>query len=156
MKDDSEIETSKVRSIRDNDFSELMRLYAQLNPDDPVLLTGTDRATFNEILQTPHLHLFVVESKTGLAATCYLNIIPNITRRASPYGVIENVVTDLSMRRTGFGKRVVEHALQFAWDNGCYKVMLMTGSRREATHNFYKSCGFRSDEKFAFVARSPQ
>lgn len=146
---------SGVRQAGADDFLEVMRLYRQLQPDDPVLEDGADRIAFDAILAAPHLHLFVLERETGLASTCYLNIIPNITRRASPYGVIENVVTDTTFRRSGLGRAVMEHALGFAWDRRCYKVMLMTGSKREATHNFYKSCGFKADEKFAFLARPP-
>lgn len=144
-----------VRPAGAEDFPEVMRLYRQLQPDDPVLEDGRDRAAFDAIVAAPHLHLFVLERGSGLAATCYLNIIPNITRSASPYGVIENVVTDTSLRRTGLGRAVIGHALGFAWEAGCYKVMLMTGSRRVATHDFYKSCGFKADEKFAFLARPP-
>lgn len=146
---------SSVKLADQGNFTELMRLYAQLHPGDPVLENGRDRAAFDEILENPNLHIFVVEKDGGVAATCYLNIIPNITRSASPYGVMENVVTDETLRRSGLGRQVVEHALQFAWDKGCYKVMLMTGSRRETTHDFYRSCGFKSDEKFAFLARPP-
>ena len=43
------------------------------------------------------------------------------------------------------------NALQYAWDNGCYKVMLQTGSKRVSTHNFYKSCGFDGEEKFGYI-----
>jgi GNAT superfamily N-acetyltransferase len=88
-------------------------------------------------------------------ATCYLNLIPNVTRQASPYGIIETVVTEASRRNQGLGKKIIEHALRFAWDRGCYKVMLPTGSKRESTHNFYKACGFSANDKFAFVARPP-
>jgi hypothetical protein len=42
--------------------------------------------------------------------------------------------------------------LQAAWDAGCYKVMLQTGSRRESTHAFYRRCGFDPEEKTAYVA----
>ena len=133
-----------------------MELYAQLHPDDPRVVDGSDRRVYDEILATPNLHLFVLEDQDGtLNATCYLNFIPNITRQVSPYCVIENVVTEVSLRNRGLGKKIIGHALQFAWDRGCYKVMLQTGSRRKSTHNFYKSCGFSADDKFAFVARPP-
>jgi GNAT superfamily N-acetyltransferase len=88
-------------------------------------------------------------------STCYLNLIPNISRGASPYGIIENVVTEETLRGQGFGKAIIGHALRFAWDRRCYKVMLQTGSKRHSTHNFYKACGFSGDDKFGFVARPP-
>jgi hypothetical protein len=43
--------------------------------------------------------------------------------------------------------------LQTAWDRGCYKAMLMTGSHRPSTHGFYRACGFRADDKTGYVAR---
>ena len=144
-----------IREARGDDFEGLMVLYAQLQPLDPVLEDGSDRRVFDRILGADDLHLFVLEEQGDLSATCYLNVIPNITRRASPYGIIENVVTLETLRNAGRGKQIIGHALDFAWARGCYKVMLQTGSRREATHNFYKACGFRADDKFAFVARPP-
>lgn len=138
------------------DFPRLMELYAQLHPDDPVLADGADRKVFDEISSTPNLHLFVLTDVADtVQATCYLNLIPNISRRASPYGIIENVVTEARLRGRGIGKRIVRHALEFAWDRGCYKVMLQTGSQRESTHGFYRSCGFSGNDKHAFVARPP-
>jgi GNAT superfamily N-acetyltransferase len=143
-----------IREASPDDFGRVMELYAQLHPNDPVVEDGSDRRVYDEILATPNLHLFVLEDDDGTVnATCYFNFIPNITRQASPYGIIENVVTEVSRRNQGLGKKIIGHALKFAWHRGCYKVMLQTGSRRESTHNFYKACGFNANDKFAFVAR---
>ncbi len=142
-----------VRKARDADFARVMELYRQLQPSDPVLSDGTDRAAFDEILRSPWLSLFVLEDAGGIQSSCYLNVIPNITRSARPYAVIENVITDAAARRNGYGKRVVAHALEQAWAAGCYKVMLQTGSKREATHAFYRACGFSGDAKQAFIIK---
>ena len=93
--------------------------------------------------------LMVLDFDGQLAATAYLNVIPNLTRSASPYAVIENVVVDEPLRGTGIGKQIMAATLQIAWDAGCYKAMLLTGSRRASTHAFYRACGFASDEKAA-------
>lgn len=130
-----------------------MRLYRQLQPGDPVLSDGSDVAAFARILESPGLQLFVLEADGAVVATAYLNVIPNLTRSASPYGVIENVVVEESLRGAGLGRRVMAGALRAAWDSGCYKVMLMTGSRDPATHAFYRACGFSPDAKTAYLAR---
>jgi GNAT superfamily N-acetyltransferase len=142
-----------VRKAEAADFDRIMDLYRQLQPSDPVLSDGTDRAVFDEILRSPWLSLFVLEDDGRVQATCYLNVIPNITRSARPYAVIENVVTDGAARRRGYGKRVVAHAVEQASAAGCYKVMLQTGSKREATHAFYRACGFSGDAKQAFIIK---
>ena len=83
-----------------------MRLCRQLHPDDPVVRDGSDAAAFAEILKAPALTLFVLEVNGSVVATTYLNVIPNITRSASPYAVIENVVVEESLRGTGLGKEI--------------------------------------------------
>ncbi|PGH44559.1 GNAT family N-acetyltransferase [Micromonospora sp. WMMA1996] len=143
------------RVARHNDFAQIVRLYRQLNPDDPHLTDGSDARAFARILATAGLHLFVLELDGAVVATTYLNVIPNISRSASPYAVIENVVVDESRRGTGLGKRIMAGTLQAAWDAGCYKAMLMTGSRRPATHAFYRACGFSGDAKTAYLAARP-
>jgi GNAT superfamily N-acetyltransferase len=141
------------RDATSADFDEVLRLYRQLQPDDPVLNDGSDRAAFEQILGLPGLHLFVLEVEGVIVATTYLNVIPNLTRSASPYAVIENVVVEEARRGTGLGKRIMADTLHAAWEVGCYKAMLMTGSRKPATHSFYQACGFSPDAKTAYLAR---
>ena len=145
-----------IREATEDDFEDIKRLYAQLHSDDAEVTDGRDLTTFRKIIDADHLFLLVGVQQDKLIATCYLNLILNLTRNVSPYAVVENVVTEQSQRNHGHGKQIIKHALDLAWSLGCYKVMLQTGSRREATHNFYKSCGFAADEKFAFVARPNQ
>ncbi|MEU1724569.1 N-acetyltransferase family protein [Actinomadura sp. ATCC 39365] len=142
-----------IREARLDDFEHIVRLYRQLQPDDPDVVDGSDAAAFRQILASPALRLFVLELDGAVVATTYLNVIPNLTRSASPYAVIENVVVEASRRGTGLGKQIMAATLQAAWDAGCYKAMLMTGSRRPATHAFYRACGFSGDAKHAYVAR---
>ncbi|MEU5906820.1 hypothetical protein [Micromonospora sp. NPDC047527] len=84
------------RAARPEDFAQVLHLYRQLNPDDPVLEDGSDAAAFQQILASPALHLFVLEVDGIVVATTYLNLIPNLTRSASPYAVIENVVVKVA------------------------------------------------------------
>jgi GNAT superfamily N-acetyltransferase len=141
------------REAGPGDLEDVLRLYRQLQPEDPVLQDGSDAASFRQILASPGLHLFVLEIDGAIVATTYLNVIPNLTRSASPYAVIENVVVDETFRGTGLGKQIMAGTLRAAWDAGCYKAMLLTGSRRPATHAFYRACGFSPDAKQAYLAR---
>jgi len=135
------------REARPDDLPDLLRLYGQLHPDDDVPHDAS--AVLDQILATPGLHLFVLEVDGAVVATAYLNVIPNLTRGATPYAVVENVVVEERLRGTGLGTRT----MAAAWAAGCYKVMLLTGSRSPATHAFYRSCGLSGDEKTAYVAR---
>jgi len=142
-----------VRTAKPEDLLPLLALYRQLNPDDPPVEPALAQAVLHDILASPHFELFVAERAGEVEATCYLNIVPNLSRGLSPYAVLENVVVDQHVRGRGIGQAVVRHALGRAWQRGCYKVMLQTGSRKESTHGFYRKCGFSSGDKFAFVAK---
>lgn len=144
-----------IRTATPDDFDAVMGLYRQLNPDDPVLSDRSGLLAFEQILNQPMLHLCVLEVDSEIVATTYLNIIPNLSRSARPYAVVENVVVDQRLRGTGIGRRIMEETLDIAWAAGCYKAMLMTGSKRPSTLGFYRSCGFDQDAKSAFLARPP-
>lgn len=87
-----------------------------------------------------------------MIASCVLVVVPNLTRNARPYALIENVVTHADYRRQGIGKRLLHHVLQFAWSQNCYKVMLLSSINREEAHQFYERVGFSRDRKVGFVA----
>ena len=136
------------------DFDAIMGLYHQLQPNDPIVERQRLLQTFEIILNDPRLHIFVFEDQKILA-TCYLNIVPNLTRGTRSYAIIENVVTDNAVRNQGIGQQLMNYVLDFAWQQECYKVMLQTGAKREAVHQFYKSCGFTDQNKQAFIAWAP-
>jgi GNAT superfamily N-acetyltransferase len=142
-----------IRGAQEKDLCAIQMLYSQLHKDDVEATDGSDVAVMQEIVSSDRFLLLVGIENDRTIATCYLNIIPNLTRGAAPYGIIENVVTDSEFRNLGHGKAMMQYALHQAWQRGCYKVMLQTGSRKASTHGFYKSCGFSGDDKFAFVAR---
>ncbi|MEM7366451.1 MAG: GNAT family N-acetyltransferase [Pseudomonadota bacterium] len=145
----------QVREVMERDLEHIMALYAQLHPDDPTVTDGRGVDVLATITAADGLFLFVGELDEAIVATCYLNVIPNLSRNASPYGIIENVITEQTMRKRGLGKKMIAHALNEAFNRGCYKVMLQTGSNRTSTHQFYRSCGFVGDDKHAYIARPP-
>ena len=67
--------------------------------------------------------------------------------------MIENVVTHGDYRRRGYASNILKHALGYARNKGCYKVMLLTGRKNEGIYKFYESVGFDRYEKQAFLAK---
>jgi hypothetical protein len=47
----------------------------------------------------------------------------------------------------------LKEALADAWAARCYKVVLLTGRKDEATLRFYEAAGFDGNAKQAFVAK---
>lgn len=100
------------------------------------------REKYAAILTHPGLTIFMALDEDVPVATASLVVIPNLTRGGRPYALIENVVSAPSHRGQGFGKAAVCHAIQAAWEAGCYKAMLLTGRQDPAIHQFYEACGF--------------
>jgi GNAT superfamily N-acetyltransferase len=142
-----------VRHARRDDLDALLALYAQLNPDDVAAPRERLAAILEAILASEHFAVVVGTQAARVVATCYLNIIPNLTRGGAPYAVIENVVVESAQRGTGLGRQVMRFALAQAWRRGCYKALLQTGSRDPRVHRFYEACGFSASDKTGYVAR---
>ena len=144
-----------IRPATPEDLAGVLALYRQLNPGDPALDVAGAAPVWAAVLGSGLTTPFVAEIEGRLVSSCTLAIVPNLSRGARPYGVIENVVTDAGHRRSGLGRAVLEAALDKAWAANCYKVLLATGSRRESTLRFYEGVGFTRDAKTYFEIRRP-
>ncbi|MFD2672624.1 GNAT family N-acetyltransferase [Marinicrinis sediminis] len=146
-------EMSHVRQIHDEEWPQLMDLYEQMHPEDPVLSSNELQPLLQQIQEDDYHYLFGAFVEDKLVATCVLVIIPNLTRGGKPYGLIENVVTDARFRRQDLATRVLKIALETAWQQQCYKVMLMTGAQEAGTLQFYEQAGFACGVKTGLIAK---
>ena len=135
------------------DLPGLLDLFRHLDPEDPPISEATAEATW-AALDASGAVVLVTGPAGAPTATCTLAIVPNLTRGARPWGVIENVVTHPDHRRQGLGHAVLRAALDAAWAAGCYKVALATGSRQEGTLHFYEKAGLAHGGKTYFEARA--
>lgn len=145
--------TAIIRAVGRADLDGLLALYAQLNSLDPILPPEIAAERFEALLQHSGLTVFGTFIGNRLLASCVLHVLPNMTRGAASYALIENVVTDATERRQGHGQRVVRAAAAAALAAGCYKVMLMTGRSDPGVLRFYESCGF-TQSKTGFQMRA--
>ncbi|MBP1861080.1 GNAT family N-acetyltransferase [Rhizobium herbae] len=143
-----------IRPATESDLAGLLALYRHLNADSPELPLDIAVARFSEISAQPGMTVFVGVSGDIVTSPVTLVIIPNLTRSGAPYALIENVVTDARYRKRGHARGLIRHAFTHAWERGCYKVMLLTGSKYPATLAFYEGCGFIQD-KTGYQIRRP-
>lgn len=144
----------RVRAMRKDELDQLLQLYTHMHdkPDAPLPPDEQLGPLWDEIVANPMLYYFVGEVDGKLVCSCTMAIIPNLTRGARPYGLIENVVTHRDYRKRGYGTRILQHALRVAWEQNCYKVMLLTGRKDEATLRFYDRAGFKRGVKTGYIA----
>lgn len=144
-----------IRSLAAEDLDALLALYEDLHSGDEPAPRATLEDIWQSILCDPgriYVGGFIGGSaRSELVSTCNAVIVPNLTRGARPYAIIEQVVTHHDHRRRGFGAQTMRHLLECCWERRCYKVSLTSGVRRDQAHEFYEALGFDRDAKHAFV-----
>ena len=140
------MENLVIRVAERRDLAALLKLYPHLNPDDPDVPPAEAERIWDQFLRYGGSAIFMGLVGTTPVTTCTLVVIPNLTRGGAPYGLIENVVTDAAHRKKGYGQAVLKVAIAAAWQQRCYKVMLLTGSTNPATLKFYRDVGFEQNK----------
>ena len=144
--------SGNVRQIDPSELTKLLDLYTHLHEDDPDVSQneGLNRLWY-EICNDPNLYYLAIEENGILVSSCTLVIIKNLTRNLRPYGLIEHVVTHSEFRKRGLGTMVLQEAIAIAKQNNCYKVMLLTSSKKEETLRFYDRAGLQRGIKTGFI-----
>ena len=133
----------EIRTARPADLPSLLALYRHLSSSEPASPGPEAERILQEFERYPGSAIYIGLLGDTLVASCALVVVPNLTRGGRPYAQIENVVTDANFRQRGFGRAVLHAAIAASWDRGCYKVMLMTGSKKPETLAFYEAVGFQ-------------
>lgn len=140
-----------VREIKKNELIELLELYLHLHEKSVPKITEHLKKTWNTIIQDENHHIIVKIVDDKIVSSCVCVIIPNLTRNIRPYAFIENVVTHTDYRGKGYATECLNYAKEIAEKMNCYKMMLLTGSKEEATLKFYESAGYNHSDKTAFI-----
>jgi glucosamine-phosphate N-acetyltransferase len=135
-----------IREIKKTDlnnsfFTLLAQLSGQLTSYDSDIL-------WNEYTKNPNHITFVDEIKeagkpASIVATSSILIESKFLHCGSKVGHIEDVVVDKDARGSGLGQKIVEHCIEYARKNGCYKVILDCSNKNVP---FYINCGMYLSE----------
>ena len=140
-----------VREAVKKDLDELLNLYLFLHEKNIPKNSEYLENTWKTIIEDINHHIVIKEINGKIVSSCVCVIIPNLTRNIRPYALIENVVTNEGYRGKGYATECLNYAKEIAIKNNCYKMMLLTGTKSENTLAFYKSAGYNSDDKIAFI-----
>lgn len=140
-----------ITEINDLELSSLLELYTELGDNDIPKKDESLKFIWESIISNKNYHIVVAKENNKIVSTCTVIIIPNLTHNQRPYAFIENVVTSKEYRKKGYGTAVLNYAKEIAIKENCYKIMLLTGSKRESTLNFYKKAGYNCNDKTAFI-----
>ncbi len=140
-----------VREALKDDLNQILELYIFLHSDDRLDDIEHLKEVWDEIMEDKNHHIIVNDINGKIVSSCVCVIIPNLTRNGRPYAFIENVVTHNEYRNKGYATSCLNYAKEIALGNKCYKMMLLTGSKRQSTLDFYKNAGYNSNDKTAFI-----
>lgn len=140
-----------VREAKKEDLNEILELYLCLHEESVPKQSNYLSGTWKQILEDENHHLIVNEIDGRIVSSCVCVIIPNLTRNVRPYAFVENVVTHTDFRNQGLASECLEYAKRIAKHSNCYKMMLLTGSRKKETLDFYRRAGYNSTDKTAFI-----
>lgn len=140
-----------IREINKDDFENLLKLYMQLHDNPMPKRTAEIAKLWDKIVNDKEHHIIVAEENGKIVSSCVCVIIPNLTHNQQPYAFIENVITDINYRNKGYATQCLNFAKEIAVRENCYKIMLLTGSKKESTLDFYRQAGYNSEDKTAFI-----
>ena len=132
------------------DVPSILHIYAEALDNHKVLSAEEAQKIFIKQSQYPDYHVFIAEYNQRAVGTFALLVMENMAHMGTPSAVVEDVGVLPGLQGQGIGKKMMEYALQYAKEKGCYKMSLSSNLRREQAHQFYESLGFKK-HGFSFL-----
>lgn len=128
------------------DLLAVVRLYERSSDLEDGRLSERERATWERMLATHELTVYVAERDGAVVGTCCPLVMPNLTYDCHPTAFIEAVVVADAHRRRGVARMMLARLLHDARSMSCRKVQLLSHKRHadHGGHALYRSCGFES------------
>lgn len=107
-------------------------------------LTDLQWATWDRMMVTPDLNVYVAETAREAVGMTSLLVMPHVTYDCQPTAFIEPLVVAEAHRRRGVARMMVERVLHDARAARCRKVQVLSHKRHadDGAHSFYRALGF--------------
>ena len=126
----------EIKTFSPEIYRFVCQMLQQLSPGKHLL----SEAAFCAILNSDNAHLFVIKDSQDTPAG-----MTSVGIYRTPSGCkawIEDVVVDITYRGQGYGKMIVEYAIDFLRHLGADSIALTTNASRVAANHLYPSLGF--------------
>lgn len=84
---------------------------------------------------------FSIEKDGKEVARAFLYLMGNDLHKR-PFGLMEDVFIEESLRGKGYGTKIVEELIKTAKERRCYKLIATSRHERDGVHELYKRLGF--------------
>ena len=134
----------QVRQATTADLPSVLALYAQPAMDNGNVMTiAQAEPLFSQFSHYPNYRLFVACKDGAVVGTFALLVMHNLAHQGTPSAIVEDVVVSEAHQSQGIGRDMMHHAMAFAREAGCYKLVLSSNQKRERAHALYESLGFQ-------------
>lgn len=89
---------------------------------------------------------FSIQQDGREVARAYLFLMTN-DLHSTPFGLLEDVFVDDSLRGEGLGRTIVKAIIEEAKARGCYKLIATSRYSRPSVHELYQRLGFEDHGK---------
>jgi len=111
--------------------------------DDEPAHRGDYVDALSEILDDPAATVLVaVNHGVDVVGVLQLITFRHIQHRGGRCAEIESMHVRHDLRYSGIGGKLLDHAVEFAREMGCYRVQLTSNEQRTDAHRFYERHGF--------------
>jgi GNAT superfamily N-acetyltransferase len=139
-----------IRKATLDDVKNILNIYAEALDNGKVITVEKAQEIFLKQQQYPNYQVFIALYEQQTVGTFALLIMENMAHNGTPSAVVEDVGVLPTMQSKGVGKLMMEFALKYSKEKGCYKMSLSSNLRREKAHQFYESLGFKK-HGFSFL-----
>lgn len=140
----------KIHEITPKDYTDLHRLYCQLEDDWTSDIHDMIRV-LEEVKDDPHYHLVgIFDDADKLAGTITLSKCLDLTAKARFYYSLENLVIDENYRHQGYGQALMQYVEDYVRRHNGRYVNLTSAVHRTDAHEFYYRIGFPRNYTIGF------
>jgi len=133
----------KIRLATEADLPVILQLYAQPDMEGKALALEEALPRFRKIVESDRQELFVAEGPgSQILGSFSLSYVQHLTHGGARSASFGDIVVRSDVQGLGVGKRMLTFAAQRARQQGCYKIMLSSSTRRINAQAFYESLGY--------------
>lgn len=131
--------------LKDTDC--IINLYSELTEEQDY--SGIEKRIL-EINKSKHEFLFVVDINGNAICTIFLLIGLNGAFSNSKFAILENFIVKKEYRHRGIGTHVLHEIELFCLENGCTKIMMLSGKMNTEAHSIIRKAGFDDSLSLGF------
>lgn len=130
--------------IQENDLPQLAQLYTELSGEESNL--EKMRRQFAQLIQKTEYLLLGGKDETGqLVASVMAIRCLDLVGSCQDFMVLENVVVRSTCRKQGIGRQMMTYIENYARENACNYIILVSSGFRKDAHQFYEAMGYTED-----------